>query len=59
MEISANPFYGSKLHSSHLQAFDNCLPARRLAEKGVRFIQLYHPRCFTDVHGHVVKELLA
>ena len=33
----------------------NCLVARRLAEKGVRFIQLYHPGW--DSHGALPKEM--
>ncbi len=33
----------------------NCLLARRLAEKGVRFIQLYHPGW--DMHGHIVRDM--
>lgn len=33
----------------------NCLQARRLAERGVRFIQLYHPGW--DQHGNLPKNL--
>ncbi len=33
----------------------HCLLARRLAQKGVRFIQLYHPGW--DMHGNVIKTM--
>ena len=34
--------YGAKPHDSKAAFANNCLLARRLAERGVRFIQLYH-----------------
>ncbi len=40
---------------SHGSFASNCILARRLAEKGVRFIQLYHPGW--DMHGHIVKDM--
>ncbi|QIF01046.1 DUF1501 domain-containing protein [Roseimicrobium sp. ORNL1] len=33
----------------------NCILARRLAEKGVRFVQLFQPNW--DMHGHIVRDL--
>jgi hypothetical protein len=33
----------------------NCILARRMAEKGVRYVQLYHPGW--DMHGHIVTGL--
>jgi hypothetical protein len=33
----------------------NCILARRLAEKGVRFVQLFHPGW--DMHGHIVRDM--
>jgi hypothetical protein len=33
----------------------NCLMARRLAERGVRFIQLFHVGW--DTHGHLIREI--
>ncbi len=34
---------------------NNCLLARRLVERGVRFVQLYHEAW--DQHGNLVKDL--
>ena len=46
--------YGCKPVGSEFA--NNCLVARRLAERGVRFIQLYH--CGWDSHGATAKEAL-
>lgn len=46
--------YGSKLGESSFA--NNCLVARRLAERGVRFIQLYH--WGWDSHGSSARESL-
>ena len=46
--------YGSKPGESSFA--NNCLVARRLAERGVRFIQLYH--WGWDSHGADAKEAL-
>jgi len=51
---SARTAYGSKLGESSFA--NNCLVARRLAERGVRFIQLYH--WGWDSHGSSAKESL-
>jgi len=34
---------------------NNCLLARRLVERGVRFVQLYHEAC--DQHGNLVRDI--
>ena len=46
------PDYGAKPGESSFA--NNCLVARRLAERGVRFIQLYH--WGWDSHGANAKE---
>lgn len=51
---SVRASYGSKLGESSFA--NNCLVARRLAERGVRFIQLYH--WGWDSHGSSAKESL-
>ncbi len=51
---SVRASYGSKLGESSFA--NNCLVARRLAERGVRFIQLYH--WGWDSHGASAKESL-
>src|SRR2546429_5507352 len=51
---SVRASYGSKLGESSFA--NNCLVARRLAERGVRFIQLYH--WGWDSHGATAKESL-
>jgi len=51
---SVRAAYGSKLGESSFA--NNCLVARRLAERGVRFIQLYH--WGWDSHGSSAKESL-
>jgi hypothetical protein len=51
---SVRAIYGSKLGESSFA--NNCLVARRLAERGVRFIQLYH--WGWDSHGSSAKESL-
>jgi hypothetical protein len=45
--------YGAKPGSSSFA--NNCLLARRLVEKGVRFVQLYHEAW--DQHGNLVKDI--
>ena len=51
---SVRASYGSKLGESSFA--NNCLVARRLAERGVRFIQLYH--WGWDSHGSSARESL-
>jgi uncharacterized protein (DUF1501 family) len=51
---SVRESYGSRLGESSFA--NNCLVARRLAERGVRFIQLYH--WGWDSHGSSAKESL-
>jgi hypothetical protein len=51
---SVHAQYGSKLGQASFA--NNCLVARRLAERGVRFIQLYH--WGWDSHGADAKEAL-
>ena len=51
---SVRTSYGSKLGESSFA--NNCLVARRLAERGVRFIQLYH--WGWDSHGSSARESL-
>jgi len=46
--------YGPDVHKPGTYAY-NCLMARRMAERGVRFIQLYHRGW--DHHGSIVKDL--
>jgi hypothetical protein len=46
--------YGPRVHETGSYAY-NCLMARRMAERGVRFIQLYHRGW--DHHGSVPKDL--
>ena len=46
--------YGTAVRKPGTYAY-NCLMARRMAERGVRFIQLYHRGW--DHHGSVVKDL--
>jgi hypothetical protein len=46
--------YGEAAHKPGTYAF-NCLMARRLAERGVRFIQLYHRDW--DQHNNLTKDL--
>ena len=46
--------YGKDVHTPGSYAA-NCLLARRLAERGVRFIQLYHQGW--DQHGNLVKSI--
>ncbi len=46
--------YGPDVHKPGTYAY-NCLMARRMAERGVRFIQLYHRGW--DHHGSVPKDL--
>jgi len=46
--------YGADVHKPGTYAY-NCLMARRMAERGVRFIQLYHRGW--DHHGSVPKDL--
>ncbi|MBI3417390.1 MAG: DUF1501 domain-containing protein [Verrucomicrobia bacterium] len=58
MDVSAEPqhildLYGAKPGDGSFAS--NCLLARRLAERGVRFIQLYHRDW--DHHGNVKKDV--
>jgi hypothetical protein len=46
--------YGPRVHETGSYAY-NCLMARRMAERGVRFIQLYHRGW--DHHGSVPRDL--
>ncbi len=48
--------YGSQVNTVGRYAY-NCLLARRLAERGVRFIQLYHRGW--DAHGNAPKQITA
>ncbi len=58
MDLSAEPksildLYGAKSGDGSFAS--NCLLARRLAERGVRFIQLYHRDW--DHHGNIKNDV--
>ncbi len=50
--------YGAELGNGEKSFANNCLLARRLAERGVRFIQIYHAGWdhHSDVEGGMVKQ---
>jgi len=57
-DISKEPEHIHKMYGTEpgKKSFaNNCLLARRLVEKGVRFVQLYHEAW--DQHGNLVKDL--